>query len=109
MAADYAKYFRKVTRKATVPEVVKHLLEAKRQDGLGVRHLRQLNSVLTRFAKAFPGQILDVTSTDVDTWLRGMNLSLTTRNSILRYVNLLFSFALAQNYLPEDAPPPAPG
>ena len=104
MAADYSKYFKKVTRKATVPEVVGLLLEAKRQDGLGDRHLRQLKSVLTRFSAAFPGPILDVTSTDVDTWLRGLGMALSSRNSMLRFVNVLFSFALAQNFLPEGRP-----
>lgn len=104
MAADYTKYFRKVTRKATVPEVVKCLLEAKRQDGLGERHLRQLKYVLTRFGTAFPGPILDVTTADVDQWLRGLDMALSSRNSMLRYVNVLFSFALAQNFLPEGRP-----
>lgn len=102
MAAEYTKYFKSVTRKATVPEVVAHLLEAKRQDGLGDRHLGQLKSVLTRFGKAFPGLILDVTTVDVDQWLRGLGLALSSRNSMLRYVNVLFSFA--QNYLPEGRP-----
>ena len=104
MAADYSKYFKKVTRKATVPEVVKHLLESKEQDGTGNRHQSQLRSVLNRFAAAFPGPILDVVATDVDTWLRGLGVAQSSRNGMLRYVNLLFSFALAQNYLPEGRP-----
>jgi integrase len=101
MATDYSQHFGKITRRATVPEVVKHLLESKAQDGASGRHLSQLKSVLTRFAAAHPGSILDVTSPDIDTWLRGLNVSLSSRNSMLVYVKLLFSFALTHNYLPE--------
>jgi len=42
-----------------------------------------------------------VTSADIDTWLRGLSLAPSSRNSMLLYVNLLFTFALEQNYLPE--------
>jgi integrase len=101
MAADYSQHFGKVTRRATVPEVVEHLLTSKAQDGASDRHLAQLRSVLRRFAAAHPVPILNVTSPDIDTWLRGFNVSLTSRNSMLVYVKLLFSFALAHNYLPE--------
>ena len=101
MASDYSKYFRKVVRKATVPEVVKHLLESKERDGTGARHHQQLRSVLNRFALRFPGPILDVTTADIDQWLGEGKISLSTRNSLLRHAHMLFSFALAHDYLPE--------
>jgi integrase len=101
MAAEYSKHFGKLTRRATVPEVVAQLLEARKQDGVGDRHLSQLRSVLNRFAAVHPGQILDITSTDIDAWLRSLNISPSSRNGMLRYVSLLFSFALERNYLPE--------
>ena len=101
MAAEYSKHFGNMTRRATVPEVVTQLLESRKQDGVGTRHLSQLRSVLNRFAAAHPGQILDVTSTDIDAWLRSLKVSPSSRNGMLRYVGLLFSFALERNYLPE--------
>ena len=101
MAADYSKYFRKVVRKASVPEVVKHLLESKEQDGTGARHRQQLRSVLNRFAARFPGPILDVTTAGIEQWLGEGRISPSTRNSLLRHANMLFSFALAHDYLPE--------
>ena len=104
MAAEYSKHFGNVTRRATVPEVVAQLLQSRKQDGSGKRHLAQLRSVLNRFATAHPGQILDITSSDIDAWLRGLNVSPSSRNSMLLYVNILFSFALEQNYLPEGKP-----
>lgn len=66
--------------------------------------MAQLRSVLNRFATSHPGQILDITSSDIDAWLRGLNVSPSSRNSMLLYVNILFSFALEQNYLPEGKP-----
>jgi integrase len=104
MATEYSKHFGNITRRATVPEVVTQMLEARKQDGVGTRHLSQLRSVLNRFATAYPGQILDVTSADIDAWLRGLNVSPSSRNGMLLYVSLLFSFALEQNYLPEGKP-----
>jgi hypothetical protein len=101
IAAKYMKHFERVVREATVAEVVEHLLRARREDGTSERHLRQMRSVLNRFAKAFPGSILEVHSNDVDEWLRGLGLPASSRNTMLRYVKLMFSFARAQNYLPE--------
>ncbi|MFN7287035.1 MAG: tyrosine-type recombinase/integrase, partial [Verrucomicrobiota bacterium] len=89
---------------ATVPEVVKQLVASREQDGSGRRHLVQLGSVLRRFAAACPGSILDVTSADIDAWLRSLKVSPVSRNAMLVSVNILFSFALEQNYLPEGRP-----
>jgi hypothetical protein len=95
MASEYLKHFGNVTRRATeVPEIVAQILESRKQDGSGKRHLAQLRSVLNRFATSHPGQILDITSSDIDAWLRGLNVSPSSRNSMLLYVNILFSFAL---------------
>ncbi len=100
MATQYAKHFGSVVRKASVPEVVEQLLVSRRQDGSGRRHLYQLSSVLRRFAAAYPGPIIDVTSADIDAWLRSLKVSPVSRNAMLVTVNILFSFALEQNYLP---------
>jgi integrase len=104
MATQYAKHFGSVVRRATVPEVVEQLVASREQDGSGRRHLVQLGSVLRRFAAACPGPILDVTSAEIDAWLRSLKVSPMSRNSMLVTVNILFSFALEQNYLPAGQP-----
>ncbi len=104
MATQYAKHFGSVVRRTTVPEVVKQLVASREQDGSGRRHLVQLGSVLRRFAAACPGPILDVTSAEIDAWLRSLKVSPMSRNSMLVTVNILFSFALEQNYLPAGQP-----
>jgi site-specific recombinase XerD len=104
MAAEYSKHFGNLTRRATVPEVVAQLIASKTQDGSSARHLAQIRSMLTRFAAAHPGVIPDVTSSDIDAWLRSLEVSPSSRNSMLVHVNLLFSYALEQNSLPAGRP-----
>lgn len=93
MASEYSKHFGNLTRRATVPEVVAQLIASKTQDGSSTRHIAQIRSVLNRFAAAHSGEILDVTSSDIDAWLRSLNVAPSSRNSMLIYVNLLLSHA----------------
>jgi integrase len=102
MAMEYSKMFGKIVRRATVPEVVAELLRIKEQDGASVAYLGQLRTTLNRFATKFPGPILEVTGPEVDAWLRSLDIAAVTRNSMLRCIKVLFSFAKAQNYLPDE-------
>jgi hypothetical protein len=52
MAAEYSQHFGKLARRATVSEVVAHLLESKKQDEASVRHLAQLKK-----AKSQAGEV----------------------------------------------------
>jgi hypothetical protein len=47
---------------------------------------------------------LNVTSAEIDAWLRSLKVSLMSRNSMLFTVTVLFSCALEQNYLPAGQP-----
>jgi hypothetical protein len=58
MAAEYNKMFGNIVRRATVPKVVAHMLESRKQDGVDARHFSQMRSVQSRFAAAHPRQIL---------------------------------------------------
>ena len=102
MAMEYSKMFGKIVRRATVPEAVAELLKIKEQDGASVAYLGQLRTTLNRFATRFPGPILEVTGPEVDAWLRSLDIAAVTRNSMLRCIKVLFSFAKAQNYLPDE-------
>jgi integrase len=102
MATEYGKMFGNIVRRATVPEVVAELLRIREQDGASTKYLGQLRTTLNRFAAKFPGPILEVTGPDVDAWLRSLDIVATTRNLMLRCIKVLFSFAKAQNYLPDE-------
>ena len=102
MATEYGKMFGKIVRRATTAEVVAELLKIREQDGASTSYLGQLRTTLNRFAIKFPGPILEITGPDVDAWLRSLAISAVTRNSMLRCIKVLFSFAKGQNYLPDE-------
>ena len=43
-----------------------------------------------------------MTGPEVDAWLRSLDIASVTRNSMLRCIKVLFTFAKAQNYLPDE-------
>ena len=99
---DYRRHFKPLTRRTTVREVVDELVAARQQDGASKSYVSQLKTVLNRFADTFTGEILELTSADVDAWLRGLDVATGTRNSMLLCVKVLFSFARERNYLPAE-------
>ena len=102
MATDYRKCFKPLTRRATIPELVAELIAAREQDGASKTYVAQLKSVLNRFAEVFPGEILGTSSSDIDAWLRGLDVSASSRNGMLVCIKVLFSYARAQNCLPAE-------
>lgn len=102
MAEDYGRMFRKIVKRALVPDVVAELIQVREQDGASKVYVGQLKTTLNRFATKFPGPILEVAGPDVDAWLRSLDVAPGTRNSMLRCVKVLFSFAKSRNYLPEE-------
>ena len=102
MAADHRRVFKPLARRAKVPDVVEELVAARSQDGASRSYLANLRAVLKRFSTAFPNEILGIKSSEIDVWLRGLGVSISSRNSMLAFVRVLFSFARARNYLPAD-------
>jgi integrase len=102
MATDYRKFFKPLTRRATVRQLIDELLAARKQDGASKTYVSQLKTILNRFAEAFPGEILGISSSDIDAWLRGLDVSASSRNSMLVCVKVLFSYARSQNCLPAE-------
>lgn len=66
MASEYAQHFQKVVRHVTVPKVVEEMLLHRKQDGVSKAYLGHLKTTLGRFGAKFPGEILDVTSHEID-------------------------------------------
>jgi integrase len=102
MASQYGQHFQKVVRNVTVPLIVDEMLLSREQDGASKAYLGNLKTTLGRFAAKFPGEILDVGSREIDTWLRSLKVAPATHNSMLRCIKVFFSFAKSRNYLPED-------
>jgi integrase len=85
-----------------VREVVKEMLEFKRQDGNSDGYLRHLRYDLEKFASAIDYTINEIAGGDIDTWLRSLDVSPRTRNNLRGSVQTLFSYAKAKGYLPKD-------
>ena len=91
---------------ATTPEVIAELAESKRQDGIGPRHIMDLQNRLADFGGAFPGPIANITGSDIDRWLREQQEERKwqglTRNHYRAAISNLMNYAAAHNYLPRD-------
>jgi integrase len=99
VAATYYAERRLRLVQRTVPEVVKELLEARAHKS--IRHVKDLNSRLGRFAREVTGYIANVTQRDLALWLRGLGLSSRSHDNFRQVLVLLFRFAQKQGYLPE--------
>jgi integrase len=86
-------------KSCSASELVKELLAAKKADGLGERHLRDIRIRLGKFADKFDGQpVATITSKDIDDWLRSLPFSPLTRNHYRQLVVLAFNFAVRAGY-----------
>jgi len=113
--AFFERHGRKVVTARKVPEIVQELVAAKQADHKGAYHIRDLETRLGRFAEAFPGDILGVTNTQIDEWLRNLRsrakhlrsnqsseITGKTRNNYRNAIVQLFNFARNKGYLPND-------
>jgi hypothetical protein len=83
----------------TVPQVIEELLAVKEQDGRAHRYLRDLKARLQFFSKAFADRpIYEITSDEIDNWLRSLESSLTNRNNYRRVLSVVFGFAVKKRY-----------
>jgi integrase len=84
-------------------ELVRLLVNLKKQDGASQRHVSDLQSRLGIFADKFDGQpVATITSGEIDDWLRSLNVSPVTRNHYRRLIVLAFNFAVRRGYAAEN-------
>jgi integrase len=86
----------------TVQDVIKELIEAKRVDGASAYYLSDLHVKLNRFARDFHVNIGEVTTKNIDDWLRGLKMAGRSRNNFRNCIVLLFNFAASSGYLDRD-------
>lgn len=90
----YADHLTEISRSQTVAHAVKALQEAGKADGKSIRYLRDLKYRLGRFEQDFgPRHIADITTSDIDAWLRALGLGTVSRNTFRRRLVTLFKFA----------------
>jgi integrase len=95
----YVDYLKANEKSCTATELVRELLKAKKADGAGERHLRDLKSRLAVFAEKFNGRMVaTITSREIDDWLRSLPFRALTRNHYRAKVVLAFNFAVRNGY-----------
>lgn len=102
----YLPHLHASNRTCNAAELVDELLKIKAADGASERYLGDLRSRLGQFAAQFNGKaVSEITSTEVDEWLRtlsdsatGRRLAATTRNNFRRVLIVAFNFARERGY-----------
>jgi integrase len=95
----YLPHLQASNRSCSFTQLVAELLPAKTADGASVAYLGDLKCRLGQFEKSFGDKLVsEITSGDIDDWLRGLNVSAVSRNNSRRTLHSTFSFALARGY-----------
>jgi integrase len=114
-AVEFHNRFGKTVKEnKTVPSIVEELLSALRSDEVSEYHVRDMQKRLGAFAEKFTKPILQVTSTELQEWLRSLKkedakgneypLAPKTRNHYRNALVQLFNFARDSAYLPKGLP-----
>ena len=97
--AFYLPHLHATNRTCTFSELVAELIPAKASDGASSPYLTDLRCRLGQFSKTFGMRLVsEITSSEIDDWLRNRKVSPVTRNNSRRTLRTAFSFALARNY-----------
>jgi hypothetical protein len=85
-----------------VAEVVDELLTNKKAKGRSALYLTDLRIRLTRFAKAVPGPIYEITTSQIDDFLKSLGIAARSQNNFRSSIGTLLKFAKAKGYLDRD-------
>lgn len=103
---EAAKFFHRAHLQAlpsrTIPQLVDDLLAAKAKDGASRAYLNSLRSYGKTFSRDFQLAVADVTTSDLDAWLRALDVSPRSRNNFRNNIVLIFNFARSAGFLPRD-------
>jgi hypothetical protein len=99
----FLAYLEAVQRTCTVAELIPLLLAAKTQDGAAPAYLSDLKQRLNRFADDFGARkVAEITSQELDDWLRGLGGAPQSRNNARTVLSALFAFGVVRNYTREN-------
>ncbi|HOX03365.1 MAG TPA: tyrosine-type recombinase/integrase [Candidatus Paceibacterota bacterium] len=101
-AANNGATFSGLTK--TVTDVVDELLDYKRAKGRSLLYLTDLRIRLTRFSKAVHGPINQITSQQIDDFLKSLGVSGRSQNNFRSTVGTLLRFAQMKGYVGRDHP-----
>lgn len=98
----FLAHTRLVHSKATTSQVREgYLLELARR-GAGAYHLRDTEKFLAKFVEKFPGEMVDITTAEIDSWVAGFRGKARSKNNARNAVIGFFNFAQRKDFLPRE-------
>jgi integrase len=102
-AEHYVAFLKATARSCSAEQLVDELLKAKKADGVGQRHLGDLESRLKFFRCHFDGQMVGtITTREIDAFLRDLPVAPMTRNHYRAILVQAFNFGVVNGYATEN-------
>jgi integrase len=100
---EAARYYKKHVE-TSLPDVpvataVEKFTEAKKAEGMSQAYLKDIRTILGRFASHFQCTLAGIMPEDLREYLNAMNIGAVARNNHRRLIVVLFNFAKAQGWL----------
>lgn len=100
----YLAYLAAISRSCTVSDLITQFNASKEQDGASERYLKDLKNRLDTFALDFGTRsVAEIMPSQIDDWLRGLDVAAQTRNNFRTVLRTLFGYAVARGYAQENA------
>jgi integrase len=100
---EAARYYKKHVE-SSLPDIpvataVEKFTEAKKAGGMSQAYLKDIRTILGRFASHFQCNLASIMREDLRDYLNAMNIGAVARNNHRRLIIVLFNFAKAQGWL----------
>lgn len=88
-----------IQRSCTIQVLVAEFKTAKKQDGASAPYIKDLKHRLGLFEDSFGNRVVaEIQPSELDDWLRGLNVAAQTRNNFRTVLGTLFEFAMLRGY-----------
>jgi broad specificity phosphatase PhoE len=98
----FLAHTRLVHSRATSDPVQEAYLEELERRGAGFYHLRDTKKFLTKFVKEFPGEMIDITTAEIDRWIASFPGKARSKNNVRNAVIGFYNFAQRKDFLPRE-------
>jgi len=95
----FIAYLKSIERSCTIQTVISEFKVSKQQDGASISYLRDIRNRLKSFEDNFRDRFAaDIQPSEIDDWLRSLNVGGQTRNNFRTVLGTLFEFAKIRGY-----------
>lgn len=103
---DAAEYFRRskptATKRISTSEAVEKYIFVLEHDGFSIRHIQDVRNRLRKLSADFNVPLSEITTAQMNQWLRDLNVAPRTRNNYRERIIAFFHWAQAEGYLRKD-------